>query len=545
VKADDIILVAKVDEGEFGEIFRGLLHGQVVAFKLVKLKTKTGKKIDVMQEFEDEVRIMRHLRHPNIVEFLGVCLNKPKMCIITEYCPLGNLEAWVLANFVKQKKSVPIDLALDLCIDIAFGLNWMHHKGYVHRDIKPTNLLLDQHMRVKIADFGMAYFLDQSKDLSGLAGTEWYMAPEVLQDERYGPKCDVYSFGVVLCELLHGEHPFYFYSKLPQTSSGFAKAINKGLRPEIPARCPKLLKEYVQDCWKREPSARPSMQWLLETLLKYREAYVVDVVYVCVDGGADKDGEQQSLGDTDPMEGKRTAGEKLRIAQEETQMARRELAAVKKEHEEAQGKLLASKTLTNKLKKQVTELDKLKAEVAKYKQRRRSSEGAVGANRQPRNSLPDVTASPATLAASLSAAALLPTSPTLSSSTSASSSSSSSSSSSALASSALSPQTQSQEVEKYLKSPIIHSSRSISENRQGNPHTLNHEERVPPLPAGVCACVFICVCVCEGESVCDPTVSTEMLILLALLRLLTSPIILTRLAHVRKGQWHQPYLESL
>lgn len=110
---------------------------------------------------------MRTVRHPNIVQFLGVCLVAPRstkeggtteerICIITEYLSGGSLES-LLSEKAKQKQTLPLSQILSFARDIARALNWLHHKSIIHRDLKPANILLDDRSRCKIADFGLSH----------------------------------------------------------------------------------------------------------------------------------------------------------------------------------------------------------------------------------------------------------------------------------------------------------------------------------------------------------------------------------------------------
>jgi serine/threonine protein kinase len=145
INLHDIQHMKKIGEGMFGDIFKGDLYGQLVAVKCLKVPGEVGsaKGEEVLREFYDEVRILKKLRHPNIVEFLGACTQgfDSTRCIVTEFLPHGCLESWL--EKMKTKNQISISLILDVCIDIARGLNWMHHKGYIHRCVNlRTNFII-------------------------------------------------------------------------------------------------------------------------------------------------------------------------------------------------------------------------------------------------------------------------------------------------------------------------------------------------------------------------------------------------------------------
>jgi hypothetical protein len=151
IKFSDVVLGKKLGAGNFGDVFAGTLFRQDIALKMLKRETLEAKssaeKVTAKKEFEAELKLLRSLRHPNIVEFLGSCRTSDQMCIITELCSNGSIEDAI-------KVELPRARALKFAKDIARGVNWLHHRGIIHRDIKPSNLLLDEHWTVKVADFG-------------------------------------------------------------------------------------------------------------------------------------------------------------------------------------------------------------------------------------------------------------------------------------------------------------------------------------------------------------------------------------------------------
>lgn len=262
IKYHDIKFEGMIGEGSFGQVHRGFLWSQEVAVKKIKGESLQANAKDFMQEVE----IMKTLRHPNIVEFLGVCVEPSCLCIVTEYLSQGSLEDMLKAQEAKGKK-LSMPRIISLAKDIARGLNWLHHKRIIHRDLKPANILLDQNGKGKIADFGLSHMRKRISDVGGfygLAGTSCYMAPEVLKKEPYGLRADVFSFGLVLCEMVIGKYPYD--DDAPTASAEFEAQIVQGLRPEIPAECPKGLKSLIESCWQDDADRRPSVDQILEQL---------------------------------------------------------------------------------------------------------------------------------------------------------------------------------------------------------------------------------------------------------------------------------------
>eukprot|EP00808_Paulinella_micropora_P020279 g73253.t1 len=264
VRAEDIEWGAKIGQGSFGKVYKGTLWGQEVALKVMRTDRMTKGDIE---DFEAESELLKRLRHPNIVQFLGSCRTEGSLCIITEYLHGGSLEDLLEKNLDARKK-MSLRQIITFALQICKGLNWLHHKGIIHRDLKTANVIMDANNICKIADFGLAHAKksDPSKTgFYGMAGTPCYMAPEVLKKQKYGVKADVFSLGIILSELLIGDYPFDSYEKSQRsqeqesTLDSFDRAIIDGLRPIIPETCPPKLRKLIQDCWRGEASQRPTV----------------------------------------------------------------------------------------------------------------------------------------------------------------------------------------------------------------------------------------------------------------------------------------------
>lgn len=260
-----------IGQGSFGKVYAASLLGTDVAVKKMILKGMFEDQGE-MEDFKNEVRIMRKLRHPNIVEFLGVCLEPGQMCIITEFCHKGSVEDLVKKLAAKNEVIRP-RMFLSMCHDMARGLNWLHHKCMIHRDLKTANLLIDQHDRIKLADFGLSH-VKKSTDMNkvgtyGAAGTPCYMAPEVLAAKPYDVKADVFSFAICCCEMLSGQYPFQMHK---QTETSLREGIINGLRPKIPQNTLPAVRDLIQHCWAGDSKVRPNIQKICDSLDQIEEA---------------------------------------------------------------------------------------------------------------------------------------------------------------------------------------------------------------------------------------------------------------------------------
>ncbi|KAL2489477.1 ACT-like protein tyrosine kinase family protein [Forsythia ovata] len=249
----------KIAAGSCGDLYRGVYLGQNVAVKVLRSEHLNDPLED---EFAKEVSILREVQHGNVVRFIGACTKLPHLCIVTEYMPGGSLYEYLHKNHVILKLSQLLKFAIDVCK----GMEYLHQKNVIHRDLKTANLLMDAHGVVKVADFGVARFQNNGGVMTAETGTYRWMAPEVINHEAYDQKADVFSFAIVLWELVTAKVPYDTMTPLQA-----ALGVRQGLRPELPQNChPKLL-DLMQKCWEAVPDNRPTFTEIrveLEELLQ-------------------------------------------------------------------------------------------------------------------------------------------------------------------------------------------------------------------------------------------------------------------------------------
>uniref|UniRef100_A0A6B2L2L3 Protein kinase domain-containing protein n=1 Tax=Arcella intermedia TaxID=1963864 RepID=A0A6B2L2L3_9EUKA len=250
----DILLVKKIGEGQYGDVWMGKYHDYPVACKILK-RQMTDKESEKAIE---ELKLMAKLKHPNVVLFMGACLNDQKqICIVTEFASRGDLR-----TVAPQVKSLAKRLKLGL--DVASGLAWIHANGIVHRDLKLPNLLVFEDWSVKIADFGLSLQLEEGVSINRFGGNVKYSAPEILKaryDESitiypYSEKTDVYSFGLMFWELVTLK-PLFIRPKEYKGKKGLAKYVLSGYRPAIEKNWPQSLTTILSNCWHQDPNRRP------------------------------------------------------------------------------------------------------------------------------------------------------------------------------------------------------------------------------------------------------------------------------------------------
>ncbi|CAO2208065.1 unnamed protein product [Urochloa humidicola] len=196
-----------IGEGGYGVVYRGqLINGSPVAVK--KLLNNLGQ---AEKEFRVEVEAIGHVRHKNLVRLLGYCVEGTQRMLVYEYVNNGNLEQW-LHGAMSQHGSLTWEARIKILLGTAKALAYLHEAiepKVVHRDIKSSNILIDEEFESKVSDFGLAKLLGAGKShvTTRVMGTFGYVAPEYANTGLLNEKSDIYSFGVVLLEAITGRDP--------------------------------------------------------------------------------------------------------------------------------------------------------------------------------------------------------------------------------------------------------------------------------------------------------------------------------------------------
>ncbi|XP_057773212.1 serine/threonine-protein kinase CTR1-like isoform X1 [Salvia miltiorrhiza] len=259
---DELHIKERVGAGSFGTVHRAEWHGSDVAVKVLTIQDFHD---DQLKEFLREVAIMKRVRHPNVVLFMGAVTRRPHLSIVTEYLPRGSLFRLIhrpaAGEILDQRRR------LRMALDVAKGINYLHRLNppIVHWDLKSPNLLVDRNWTVKVCDFGLSRFKANTFISSkSVAGTPEWMAPEFLRGEPSNEKSDVYSFGVILWELVTMQQPWSGLS--PAQVVGAVAFQNRRLA--IPANTSPILVSLMESCWADDPAERPSFASIVDTLKK-------------------------------------------------------------------------------------------------------------------------------------------------------------------------------------------------------------------------------------------------------------------------------------
>ncbi|XP_051136783.1 putative receptor-like protein kinase At5g39000 isoform X2 [Andrographis paniculata] len=270
-----------IGRGGFGKVYRGVVdNGKLnVAIKRLKQSSKQG-----AAEFLTEIETLTELRHVNLVSLVGFCKERGEMILVYSLMTSGTLADHLYKHARNGRDSLSLNWKqrLNICIGAARGLDYLHAgHSVIHRDVKASNILLDDNITAKISDFGLAKHLHRSSLHSHIStkvkGTVGYFDPKYLITGKLTKKSDTYAFGVVLLEVLCGrpaldrtaaedEHVLIKWARESISKGQADRIVASNLQGEITAESLKVFVGIAERCLHDEPKNRPSMSQVVAQL---------------------------------------------------------------------------------------------------------------------------------------------------------------------------------------------------------------------------------------------------------------------------------------
>ncbi|KAK3940502.1 protein kinase [Diplogelasinospora grovesii] len=262
---------ALIGQGSFGSVYLALhaITGELLAVKQVEAPSpgansqSDSRKKSMIEALKREISLLRDLRHPNIVQYLGCGSSAEHLNIFLEYVPGGSVQ-----TMLNSYGALPEPLVRSFVRQILNGLSYLHNMDIIHRDIKGANILVDNKGTIKISDFGISKKLEATNILNGAAnnkhrpslqGSVFWMAPEVVKQTSYTRKADIWSLGCLVVEMMTGTHPFPDCTQLQAIFKiGGSKAA-----PTIPEHASEEAKQFLAQTFEIDHNKRPSADDLM------------------------------------------------------------------------------------------------------------------------------------------------------------------------------------------------------------------------------------------------------------------------------------------
>ncbi|KAH9302098.1 hypothetical protein KI387_013681, partial [Taxus chinensis] len=287
-----------IGQGGFGSVFWGKLQDEKqIAVKVLSLFSKLG-----IEQFLNEIDLLSRVHHKNLVSLLGYCNESRDLMLVYEYMPGGSLNQHLHGSNPLKYSELDWKTRLKIALDAAQGLEYLHigcSPKIIHRDVKTANILLDNNLNGKLADFGISRVAmdeEASHVFTGVKGTAGYLDPKYFNTHKLTEKSDVYSFGVVLLEIICGRRPIDF--TLPEEKIDLVKWVtpyveqledplqileiaDKRLPNNSNMKSISNVAKLAMKCTADEPSSRPTIN---EVVVEIKEAMRYEATFGEVSG---------------------------------------------------------------------------------------------------------------------------------------------------------------------------------------------------------------------------------------------------------------------
>eukprot|EP01087_Luapelamoeba_hula_P017030 TRINITY_DN5325_c0_g1_i2.p1 TRINITY_DN5325_c0_g1~~TRINITY_DN5325_c0_g1_i2.p1 ORF type:complete len:775 (+),score=121.98 TRINITY_DN5325_c0_g1_i2:65-2389(+) len=244
-----------IGRGGYGTVHKGLNlnTGEIVAIKRFK-QDKISQQSAALTQVKSEANMLRDLQSNFVVKFHGYVKRKRRLYFVMEYMEEGSL-----ASMVENYGPMTERLAAIYVAQVLQGLQYLHSRHIVHRDIKGSNILLSKSGSVKLGDFGVSATMRDNEKRFSVVGTPFWMAPEVVEMSGHSIHSDIWSVGSLVSELVTGEPPYF---NQPPMAAMFR--LVSDAHPPIPSTVSTNLQSFLAACWKKPASDRPLTDELLE-----------------------------------------------------------------------------------------------------------------------------------------------------------------------------------------------------------------------------------------------------------------------------------------